>query len=73
MGKTYKDMKIRVEGKRRAKPDTRRLARAIIEMAQAQAEAEAEAEAHGVRVRGRKPPKPKAQPVREQPPEAGSQ
>lgn len=51
MGKTYKDIKIRVEGKKREVPDARKLARVVIELAQAQ-EAAAEAEAvHGVRMR----------------------
>lgn len=42
MSRTYKDMKIRVDGKRRKQPDVRRLARVLIELAQAQAEADAQ-------------------------------
>lgn len=41
MSRTYKDMKIRVNGKRRKRPDTRKLARVVIELAQAQAEKDA--------------------------------
>lgn len=51
MGKTYKDMRIRVEGKRRKQPDARKLARVVIELAQAQEEAAAAEAAHGVRLR----------------------
>ena len=39
------ERRIRVRGIRNSPPDLRRLARALIELAQAQAEAEAEAEA----------------------------
>jgi hypothetical protein len=45
MSRTYKDRErhIRVRGIRKDPPDLRRLARALIALAQAQAEAEAEA------------------------------
>lgn len=44
MGRTYKDMKIRVDGKRRAAPDARKLARLVIELAQAQSELDIDGE-----------------------------
>lgn len=43
MSRTYKDMRIKVRGQRRKKPDARRMARVLIELAQAQAEADAQA------------------------------
>lgn len=48
MSRTYKDMRIKVRGTQRKKPDARRMARVLIELAQAQAEADAQAasEAH---------------------------
>lgn len=62
MGKTFKDIKnypdrrkqlrVRVDGKRRAQVDTRRLARVLIELAQAQAEAEAAADQPRLNKRG---------------------
>ena len=46
MSRTYRrgERRIRVRGIRRKNPDLRKLARALIELAQAQAEAEAQGE-----------------------------
>jgi hypothetical protein len=41
MSRTYKNLPVRVHGKKRKEVDARRLARVVIAMAQAEAEAEA--------------------------------
>lgn len=55
MSRTYHngERRIRVRGERRSPTDLRRLARALIDLAQAQAEADAEAE-HQTRTGNRK-------------------
>ncbi len=42
MSRTYKDMPLRIHGKRRKEIDARRLARVVIALAQAEAETAAE-------------------------------
>lgn len=64
MSRTYKDMRIRVEGKQRELPDARRLARVLIEMAQAQAEADAQAANTGTKTKHENDHNPKPKDVR---------
>lgn len=53
--KRWQDRELRVRSVRREPPDTHRIARALLELAQAQAEADAEAE-HQKKLKRRHPP-----------------